>query len=171
MLRCFKLLRHDEVLLYFDKLDYQNRKSQKPGTFSMLQIFIVVYTFALAVHVIACGWLVPPRFEPDESRGWFAMDRFNIYAVDPLTKYVEAAFFVCSTMAGVGYGNVVPSTNPEWICDILVMIAGCSIYNGFFGQFAVAIYEQNKKQIMNSRAFDQAKQFMLQRQVPRRIKN
>jgi len=46
-------------------------------------------------------------------------------------------------MAGMGYGNVVPSTNPEWICDIIVMIVGNSFFAGYFADFAVAIYEQN----------------------------
>ena len=59
-----------------------------------------------------------------------------------------------ATMTGLGYGNVVPSTNPEWMCDVVVMIVGSSIYAGYFGQFAVAIYEQNKRQITNSQAFD-----------------
>jgi len=90
LFRCFKLLRHEEVLLYFDKLDYLNRKTTKPGSLSILKTFIVIYTFGVATHVIGCGWLVPPRFEPDTSKGWFAMDRFNIYTVDPLTKWMEA---------------------------------------------------------------------------------
>jgi len=89
-LRCVKLLRLDQISLYFEKLDYRNRKTRKPGSLSLLQGFVVVYTFGCATHIIGCAWLFTARLEPDTNKGWFAMDRFNIYAVNSFTKYIEA---------------------------------------------------------------------------------
>jgi hypothetical protein len=46
------------------------------------------------------------------------------------------------------------------------MITGCSIYAGFFADFAVEIYNQNKKTIENEQKLEQAKQFSMQRNLP-----
>jgi prefoldin subunit 5 len=60
-------------------------------------------------------------------------------------------------MTGLGYGNIVPSTTLEYWVDILIMIIGSSIYAGFFADFAVEIYNQNKKTIENEQKLEQAK--------------
>lgn len=62
-------------------------------------------------------------------------------------------------MTGLGYGNVVPSTNLEWFVDIFIMITGSSIYVGFFADFAVEIYNKNTKLIENDEKLEQAKNF------------
>lgn len=82
------------------------------------------------------------------------MAKFNEYDVGTFFKYIESLFFVVATMTGLGYGNIVPSTNPEWLVDCFIMITGASIYANFFANFAVEIYKQNKKQIENNKRFD-----------------
>ena len=110
---------------------------------------MVVYYFFLATHFIGCMWLLVARLETDADKGWFSMARFNEYPVTTMDKYIESLFFVVATMTGLGYGNIVPSTNAEWLTDCLIMITGASIYANFFANFAVEIYKQNKRQIDN----------------------
>ena len=88
------------------------------------------------------------------------MASFNMYEVTTFEKYIESLFFVVATMTGLGYGNIVPSTNAEWLVDCLIMITGASIYANFFANFAVEIYKQNKTQIDNSKKFDQARKLV-----------
>lgn len=52
-------------------------------------------------------------------------------------------------MTGLGYGNIVPTTDLEYFVDTFIMITGCSIYASFFADFAVEIYNQNKWAIEN----------------------
>jgi len=73
------------------------------------------------------------------------MAKFNDYNVTTIDMYVESLFFVVATMTGLGYGNLVPSTNEEWLVDCFIMITGASIYANFFANFAVEIYKQNMK--------------------------
>ena len=115
---------------------------------------MVVYYFFLATHFIGCMWLLVARLQSDPNSGWFSMASFNMYEVTTFEKYIESLFFVVATMTGLGYGNIVPSTNAEWLVDCLIMITGASIYANFFANFAVEIYKQNKTQIDNSKKFD-----------------
>jgi len=73
----------------------------------------------------------------------------NVREVSEFEKYVDSVFYAVATMTGLGYGNIVPSTNLEYFVDIFIMITGSSIYAGFFADFAVEIYNQNKKTIEN----------------------
>jgi hypothetical protein len=90
----------------------------------------------------------------------------NNREVTPIEMYVDAVFYCVATMTGLGYGNIVPSTNLEYFICIIIMIAGSSIYAGFFADFAVEIYIQNKKTIENEQKLEQAKQFSMQRNLP-----
>ena len=118
---------------------------------------MVVYYFFLATHFIGCMWLLVARLESESDAGWFSMAGLNEPDVTTFDKYIESLFFVVATMTGLGYGNIVPSTNAEWLVDCFIMITGASIYANFFAKFAVEIYKQNKKQIDNNKKFDQAK--------------
>ena len=69
------------------------------------------------------------------------MAKFNEFEVSTFDKYIESLFFVVATMTGLGYGNIVPSTNAEWLVDSFIMITGASIYANFFANFAVEIYK------------------------------
>ena len=106
---------------------------------------MVVYYFFLATHFIGCMWLLVARLESEPDAGWFSMAGLNEPEVTVFDKYIESLFFVVATMTGLGYGNIVPSTNAEWLVDCFIMITGASIYANFFAKFAVEIYKQNKK--------------------------
>ena len=100
---------------------------------------MVVYYFFLATHFIGCMWLLVARLESDPEKGWFYMAGLNAPNVTTFDKYIESLFFVVATMTGLGYGNIVPSTNSEWLVDSFIMITGASIYANFFANFAVEI--------------------------------
>jgi hypothetical protein len=136
----------------------------------------VVFYFLLATHMIGCIWLVIGRIDPNRNN-WFVMAKYsgeavrdNVRKVTVFEKYIDAVFYTVATMTGLGYGNVVPSTNLEYFVDIFIMITGSSIYAGFFADFAVEIYNQNKKNIENEQKLEQAKQFATQRNLPDEIR-
>lgn len=86
------------------------------------------------------------------------MDNFDQGPSD-LEKYIEALFFTVATMTGLGYGNVVPTTDLEYFVDLFIMITGASIYANFFANFIVALNERNAKRIDSMKKHDQTKQF------------
>lgn len=108
--------------------------------------------------MIGCIWLIIGRIDPDRNN-WFVMARYeehetNVRPVTIFEKYIDAVFYTVATMTGLGYGNIVPSTNLEYFVDIFIMITGSSIYAGFFADFAVEIYNQQKKDIENEQKHD-----------------
>ena len=115
-------------------------------SFFNLRTIQVIFYFLLATHMIGCIWLIIGRIDTDRNN-WFVMARYeehdtNVREVTIFEKYIDAVFYTVATMTGLGYGNIVPSTNLEYFVDIFIMITGSSIYAGFFADFAVEIYNQ-----------------------------
>lgn len=132
----------------------------------------VVFIFLLSTHMIGCIWLIVGRIDPDPAN-WFVLARYagesaagNVREVTSAEKYIDAVFYVVATMTGLGYGNIVPTTDLERFVDIFIMITGSSIYVGFFADFAVEIYNKNSKTIENDEKLEQAKNFGTQRGLP-----
>lgn len=132
-------------------------------------MFQTLYYFLLATHFIGCVWLIVGRLDPEQaSKGWLRMAKFNDGAKRDATvfeKYVEAVFFVVATMTGLGYGNLVPSTNLEWVVDGCIMVTGVSVYINFFSNFMVDIYMSKIKLIENESRLEQVKQFAVQKNL------
>ena len=65
----------------------------------------------LAINFFACGWLViyPP-------------------GADPLTDYNKAMYWLITTIATVGYGDITPSTNVGRVYTMGIMIMGATIW-------------------------------------------
>ena len=84
------------------------------------------------------------------------MDNFDQYPSE-FEQYIEALFFTVATMTGLGYGNVVPTTDLEYFVDLFIMITGASIYANFFANFIVALNERNAKRIESMKRLDQTK--------------
>lgn len=171
VLRSLKLVRFGQISKFFETKEIENHLNKKKLWFNMRSIQVVFY-FLLATHMIGCIWLIIGRIDPDREN-WFVMAKYsgagavnNVREVTIFEKYIDAVFYVVATMTGLGYGNIVPSTNLEYFIDIFIMITGCSIYVGFFADFCVEIYNTNKKTIDNEQKLEQAKQFATQRNLP-----
>jgi hypothetical protein len=154
--RAIKLLRFNQVPKYFEtkeiELHYKVGKSTRT-----LQ---VVFYFLLATHMIGCIWLIIGRVDPNRNN-WFVVAKYlgdtsknNWRPVTDFEKYVDAVFYTVATMTGLGYGNITPTTSLEYFVDIFIMIIGSSTYAGFFADFAVEIYKQNKDNIENDQKLE-----------------
>lgn len=62
---------------------------------------------------------------------------YDKYTVGKPQKFMDAIIFVVATMCGLGFGNIVPSTDGEWFVACFIMIAGSSIYANYFATFAI----------------------------------
>ena len=52
----------------------------------------------------------------------------NVYLSDLRTKYIMSLYFVVVTMATVGYGDVSPKNNNEFILCIFTMLFSCIVF-------------------------------------------
>ncbi|KAM4531422.1 potassium voltage-gated channel subfamily H member 6a isoform 3-T3 [Odontesthes bonariensis] len=132
------------------------RKLDRYSEYGAAVLFLLMCTFALIAHWLACIWYAIGNVERTSSAriggmkiGWLdnLADQIGKHYNDtdiasgPSTKdkYVTALYFTFSSLTSVGFGNVSPNTNPEKIFSICVMLIGSLMYASIFGNVSAII--------------------------------
>lgn len=83
--------------------------------------------YLLVMHIISCLWFWVAKFveglTPDT---WIVAN--GAYHYQDFDNYVVTVYFVISTMAMIGFGDIVPKTNIEILLGIFTMIFGLLFY-------------------------------------------
>jgi voltage-gated potassium channel len=80
-------------------------------------VFFVCWLFIIA-HWLACGWL---------AIGGIDME------ADEFSKYLRSLYWCITTLATVGYGDIVPKTNLQTVYAMVVMLLGVGVYGYVIG--------------------------------------
>ncbi|RVE69868.1 hypothetical protein OJAV_G00082140 [Oryzias javanicus] len=132
------------------------RKLDRYSEYGAAVLFLLMCTFALIAHWLACIWYAIGNMERTGSArvggmkiGWLdnLADQIGKEFNDSDTssgpsiedKYVTALYFTFSSLTSVGFGNVSPNTNPEKIFSICVMLIGSLMYASIFGNVSAII--------------------------------
>ncbi|XP_028979451.2 potassium voltage-gated channel subfamily H member 6a isoform X2 [Esox lucius] len=132
------------------------RKLDRYSEYGAAVLFLLMCTFALIAHWLACIWYAIGNVERTSSAriggmkiGWLDNLAEQIGKqyndTDPASgpstkdKYVTALYFTFSSLTSVGFGNVSPNTNPEKIFSICVMLIGSLMYASIFGNVSAII--------------------------------
>ncbi|KAI2667543.1 Potassium voltage-gated channel subfamily H member 2 [Labeo rohita] len=127
------------------------RKLDRYSEYGAAVLFLLMCTFALIAHWLACIWYAIGNVERSgPSRiGW--LDSLGEQLGKPYNKtnpasgpsikdkYVTALYFTFSSLTSVGFGNVSPNTNSEKIFSICVMLIGALMYASIFGNVSAII--------------------------------
>ncbi|XP_043096980.1 potassium voltage-gated channel subfamily H member 7-like [Puntigrus tetrazona] len=127
------------------------RKLDRYSEYGAAVLFLLMCTFALIAHWLACIWYAIGNVERSgQSRiGW--LDSLGEQLGKPYNKtnpasgpsikdkYVTALYFTFSSLTSVGFGNVSPNTNSEKIFSICVMLIGALMYASIFGNVSAII--------------------------------
>uniref|UniRef100_A0A673G8B0 Voltage-gated inwardly rectifying potassium channel KCNH2 n=1 Tax=Sinocyclocheilus rhinocerous TaxID=307959 RepID=A0A673G8B0_9TELE len=127
------------------------RKLDRYSEYGAAVLFLLMCTFALIAHWLACIWYAignversgPSRIGWLDSLGEQLGKPYNI--TNPSSgpsikdKYVTALYFTFSSLTSVGFGNVSPKTNSEKIFTICVMLIGALMYASIFGNVSAII--------------------------------
>lgn len=112
------------------------RKLDRYSEYGAAVLFLLMCTFALIAHWLACIWYAIGNVEMNgQSRiGWLYSLADQLGKPYNLSrpgsgpsikdKYVTALYFTFSSLTSVGFGNVSPNTNSEKIFSICVMLIG-----------------------------------------------
>lgn len=114
------------------------RKLDRYSEYGAAVLFLLMCTFVLIAHWLACIWYAIGFVErPYTDNGWLdnlAEQLGKVYNETDSTsgpsvkdKYVTALYFTLSSLTSVGFGNVSPNTNSEKIFSICVMVIGCEL--------------------------------------------
>uniref|UniRef100_A0A3Q3F2Y1 Potassium voltage-gated channel subfamily H member 2 n=1 Tax=Labrus bergylta TaxID=56723 RepID=A0A3Q3F2Y1_9LABR len=123
------------------------RKLDRYSEYGAAVLFLLMCTFALIAHWLACIWYAIGSVERNGSIGWLHTlgdqlgKHFNDSVPGPSIKdkYVTALYFTFSSLTSVGFGNVSPNTNSEKIFSICVMLIGSLMYASIFGNVSAII--------------------------------
>ncbi|KAI5625675.1 microtubule-associated protein 4 isoform X1, partial [Silurus asotus] len=127
------------------------RKLDRYSEYGAAVLFLLMCTFALIAHWLACIWYAIGNVERSGSSriGW--LDSLGDQLGKPYNdtipasgpsikdKYVTALYFTFSSLTSVGFGNVSPNTNSEKIFSICVMLIGALMYASIFGNVSAII--------------------------------
>ncbi|XP_063079281.1 potassium voltage-gated channel subfamily H member 6a isoform X2 [Engraulis encrasicolus] len=132
------------------------RKLDRYSEYGAAVLFLLMCTFALIAHWLACIWYAIGNVERSSSArlgtlkiGWLDSlaeqigkdynDSDASSGPSIKDKYVTALYFTFSSLTSVGFGNVSPNTNPEKIFSICVMLIGSLMYASIFGNVSAII--------------------------------
>ncbi|XP_028933621.1 potassium voltage-gated channel subfamily H member 2 isoform X2 [Ornithorhynchus anatinus] len=126
------------------------RKLDRYSEYGAAVLFLLMCTFALIAHWLACIWYAIGNMEQplmDSRIGWLHNlgeqigKPYNGTSAGPSIKdkYVTALYFTFSSLTSVGFGNVSPNTNSEKIFSICVMLIGSLMYASIFGNVSAII--------------------------------
>uniref|UniRef100_A0AAQ5YIS8 Voltage-gated inwardly rectifying potassium channel KCNH2 n=1 Tax=Amphiprion ocellaris TaxID=80972 RepID=A0AAQ5YIS8_AMPOC len=123
------------------------RKLDRYSEYGAAVLFLLMCTFALIAHWLACIWYAIGSVERGGSIGWLHTlgeqlgKHYNGSNPGPSIKdkYVTALYFTFSSLTSVGFGNVSPNTNSEKIFSICVMLIGSLMYASIFGNVSAII--------------------------------
>ncbi|XP_076361648.1 voltage-gated inwardly rectifying potassium channel KCNH6-like isoform X2 [Tachypleus tridentatus] len=126
------------------------RKIDRYSEYGAAVLLLLMATFALIAHWLACIWYAIGNAERpllNHKIGWLdhlanATHQFynNSYGGPSIkTKYVTALYFTFSSLTSVGFGNVSPNTNMEKIFAVLIMLIGSLMYASIFGNVSAII--------------------------------
>lgn len=127
------------------------RKIDRYSEYGAAVLLLLMATFALIAHWLACIWYAIANAERPYRQpkiGWLdhlanATHQFYVNGTQGgpsiKSKYVTALYFTFSSLTSVGFGNVSPNTNMEKIFSILVMLIGSLMYASIFGNVSAII--------------------------------
>ncbi|XP_076827439.1 voltage-gated inwardly rectifying potassium channel KCNH2 isoform X2 [Brachyhypopomus gauderio] len=125
------------------------RKLDRYSEYGAAVLFLLMCTFALIAHWLACIWYAIGSVERNGSIGWLntLADQLGKPYNDTIPnsgpsikdRYVTALYFTFSSLTSVGFGNVSPNTNSEKIFSICVMLIGSLMYASIFGNVSAII--------------------------------
>jgi len=124
-----------------------------PGVMRLVRF---VFWLGLLAHWIACGWLAlraPTEF------------------VKPVPHYLEALYWTITTLSTIGYGDVTPSSTPELLYTMLVMVLGVGVFSYVIGSVAGLIANLDRAKLHFQERVERAHAFMAYRGVPAELRH
>nr|XP_034180298.1 potassium voltage-gated channel subfamily H member 6 isoform X15 [Osmia lignaria] len=127
------------------------RKIDRYSEYGAAVLLLLMGTFALIAHWMACIWYAIGNAERPTLKskvGWLdilANDTHQFYSHNNTggpsikSRYITALYFTFSSLTSVGFGNVAPNTDAEKIFTIIVMLIGSLMYASIFGNVSAII--------------------------------
>jgi hypothetical protein len=130
--------------------DIRQSVSINPG---MMRLVTFAFWFVIAVHLMACGWVLIGASEP---------------ARPPFDQYLRGVYWCVTTIATIGYGDYTPNhdSNLQIIYTIAVMVFGVGMYGFIIGNVATLIANLDVARANYQDKMEEINEFLRAKQVP-----
>ena len=143
LLRLLKLARIAQLMGRWQRQAVQNAQILR-------LVFFVCWLFITA-HWLACGWL---------AIGGIDME------ADEFSKYLRALYWCITTLATVGYGDIVPKTNLQTVYTMVVMLLGVGVYGYVIGNVTTLVANMDLAETHYREKMERLAAFMRYRNIP-----
>jgi len=130
-LRLFRVVQLNSLLYKHELFSLQ-----KPGLLRLIRLLVNI---TIISHCLACAWLLLGFIDLDAS--WLA--RANLVTTLHESQYIRAFYWTITTMTTVGYGDITPGLDREYLFASLVMLVGASFYAYIIGNVASLVGQLN----------------------------
>jgi voltage-gated potassium channel Kch len=160
--RMSRLLRIVRLFVIFRRWEEQSWTNS--GFLRIAKFFAVVM---LLIHWISCAWYLTAFIHNFPQDCWVV--RVGIEDADPITQYIRSLYWAIVTMTTVGYGDITPYRNIEYLFTMVVMLLGASMYAFIIGNIASLFSKLDSSKVNHFNRMEAVTQFLRYRHVPHEL--
>nr|XP_015838574.1 PREDICTED: potassium voltage-gated channel subfamily H member 8 isoform X3 [Tribolium castaneum] len=151
------------------------QKMDRYSQYSAMILTLLMLSFTLVAHWLACIWYVIAEKEIESELGWIhtLAERLKLPDVANVSKtdaYVTALYFTCTSLTSVGFGNVSANTTSEKIFSICVMLIGALMHAVVFGNVTAIIQRMYSRRSLYQTKWRDLKDFFTLHSIPKELK-
>ena len=175
--RVLRLLRLARVLRIFRaRRVFQKFEATQEIKYSLISLGMFSVGVLALAHWMAClFYLVSVAEDKDES---WVTSYFDVFAesnlkadgtpgeVDNLSLYVASLYWSVATLSTLGYGDIVPRTNPERMYSVLCTFIGGGVYAYLLGSVCSIITSMDEGSSVFYRQMEDLNKFMKEKKLP-----
>lgn len=160
--RLLRILRIIRLFRLFSK--WQNGGVFNPGTVRIVKFLSVIF---LLTHLLACIWYFTSFISGFPIDCWVTVA--GIADGNDFTKYIRSLYWTTTTMTTIGYGDITPLRNVEYVFVIIVMFIGASTYAFIIGTVASLLNNLNSIKTEHWNNVESTGLYLKQRNVPKQL--
>jgi voltage-gated potassium channel len=159
LVRLVRLLRIVRLFVIFRRWESQSRTNA--GFLRINKFFTVIL---LLLHWVACAWFLIPFMEGFPVDSWATSE--GIEASTPATQYIRSMYWAIVTMTTVGFGDITPHRNIEYVFTMVVMLLGATLYAFIIGNIASLVSNLDSTKAAFWHRVESVNQYLRSRRVP-----
>lgn len=162
VLRQLRLLRLFKLLVIFKR--WERQAWSKAG---YLRLSLLIILFLILIHWIACVWVLAPYLADFPENSWVTVE--GIANEEPSTQYIRSLYWVVTTVATVGYGDILPANDYEYLFATGVMLLGAFMYAFIIGNIANLVRNLDAEQARYFERVEAFGNYLHERHIPPRL--